>query len=290
MCLNMHLEDEMKHKAAIKAVLDIFMTLIFALLFNKMILGLVFHEAAGLAIGMAIIVHLFLNWKWIVIITKKFFAREIPMRTKVGYLLNFSLLIGFLTIIVSGIFISKVFLVSIRGLGSLNYKTIHIIASYVTLVLIGVHIGLHWAFIKQMSKRLCPKMNASLRKGIAIVLLIGIIFGGGYSFVQSGFVSKFTMGGGKEHAIMSKGEERFDNAKTANERGEGPSGDREGFDKLTKPQGFNGIDQISAGNVASVIGTYVSLMALIALITGIVDQWIIKRKRRNFLEMTEGNV
>ncbi|MHC1681522.1 MAG: hypothetical protein AB6733_00955 [Clostridiaceae bacterium] len=62
----------MKKINFIKISLDLIMGIIFALLFNKNVLGgLTFHEIAGLAMGFAVLVHILLNWKWVINVFKK---------------------------------------------------------------------------------------------------------------------------------------------------------------------------------------------------------------------------
>ncbi|MCR4432216.1 MAG: hypothetical protein NUV45_14525 [Tepidanaerobacteraceae bacterium] len=67
----------MKKLNLIKLLLDVLMTAVFTLMFNKMaIAGLYFHEVAGLSLGAAFVVHKALNWKWITQITKKLFSHK----------------------------------------------------------------------------------------------------------------------------------------------------------------------------------------------------------------------
>lgn len=78
----------MKKIIYVKIILDILMVLVFTLLFNKMVLGMQFHEVAGLAIGAAVLVHCGLNWKWIKGVTLKLFNRKLPIKTRLGYIFN----------------------------------------------------------------------------------------------------------------------------------------------------------------------------------------------------------
>jgi len=120
------------------------MALIFAVLFNKMVLGgLTFHEIAGIAIGVFIILHKVLNRAWIQGVTKKFFSPKLPVRTRVAYIIDILLLSAVLVIIVTGILMSKVLFAGILNV-HLNVSGLHKSVSYIALMLIGVHIGLSW--------------------------------------------------------------------------------------------------------------------------------------------------
>lgn len=277
----------MKSKTAIKAGLDLIMTLVFALLFNKMVLGLTFHEAAGLAIGFAILIHLVLNYKWIVQITKRFFSKELPLRIRLGYVLNILLFLSFIAIIVSGIFISKVFLVSVRGFGTLNYKIIHTGASKLALVLIGVHIGLHWSFIKHILMKVFGKVNVKVRKVLALVAVLTLIIGGGYSFWSAGIISH--IGGGMEggHEMGARGEKPSFDGQVTSDDGQvsfPDQSERDSSEFSGKERGGElGMTSISITNVFSVIAKYVSIMGFVATITAILDQMIIRNKRKRLI-------
>ncbi|MDY6229037.1 MAG: DUF4405 domain-containing protein, partial [Clostridium sp.] len=55
-------------------------------------------------------------------------------------------------IILSGVFISKTIFTNIHSENQI-WKIIHIGVSNLTLVLIGIHIGLHWTWVINMSKK-----------------------------------------------------------------------------------------------------------------------------------------
>ena len=57
-----------------KIVLDLLMAVTFVLLMNPRVLnGLPFHEVAGLVIGVAILTHIGLNYRWVVKYNQKGF-------------------------------------------------------------------------------------------------------------------------------------------------------------------------------------------------------------------------
>lgn len=65
-----------------KIVLDLMMAITFVLLMNPRVLnGLPFHEIAGLIIGVAILTHIGLNYRWVVNTTKKILDPNLPKKT-----------------------------------------------------------------------------------------------------------------------------------------------------------------------------------------------------------------
>ncbi|WP_231510831.1 hypothetical protein [Bacillus sp. UNC438CL73TsuS30] len=67
-----------------KIVIDLLMAITFVLLMDPRVLnGLPFHEVAGLVIGAAIVVHIGLNYRWVINTTKKIFDPKLPKKNKI---------------------------------------------------------------------------------------------------------------------------------------------------------------------------------------------------------------
>jgi len=117
----------MKKINYLKFILSTVMVIIFTLLFNKMILGMTFHEVAGLIVGVLVLVHCGLNWRWIKAVTLKVFSNETTIKTKITYITDLLLLICVGVIIVTGIFISKVVFSGLGLGGGRALQGIHIL-------------------------------------------------------------------------------------------------------------------------------------------------------------------
>ena len=179
-----------KKKNIIKITLDILMALTFAVLFNKMAFGsLTFHEVAGLAVGAAIILHMLLNKEWLKGVTKKLFSKAMPLKTKVAYFIDVLLLIAVAVIIVTGILMSKVLFANLTTVHA-NVKTLHVAASYFSLLLIGAHVGLVWNKVMNIMKKLLklPKGKAAGAVSTAVAVLLFIL--GTYNMASTGYFSK----------------------------------------------------------------------------------------------------
>lgn len=278
-------------KITVKMILDLIMIVVFSLLFNKMVLGLTFHEAGGLALGVAVLIHLILNKNWVVGVTKKLFSRTLPVKTRISYLLNIILLVCFGLIIYSGIQISKVLFTSTAGHGG-NFKNIHIMASYIALIVVGLHVGLHAKMIKQFClKKVTPK----LQKIIVVVLSLIFVINGGYQFSQSTIIRMFSEGGGErpEMHMQASTEDGTVGSSDVNSsdfqkpeggehiEGERPDGMEEGGTRPERPDG--GGASISFTNVISVLFRYLSIAGLFAVISAAFDSFFQKRNKRRLV-------
>ncbi|OKO88451.1 hypothetical protein BRO54_3653 [Geobacillus proteiniphilus] len=170
-------------KNYVKMVLDLSMAITFVLLMNpKVFNGLPFHEMAGLVIAVAILIHIGLNYRWVINTTKKIFALELPRKTRFSFLLNILLLISMTTVIVSGILISRVVFPNLAIEGNHFVRGIHDLSANMTLALVGLHIGVHWQWIMSTCKKAFKSKEGKWRKGViaSAVLSLAVLAGGMY--------------------------------------------------------------------------------------------------------------
>lgn len=173
----------------LKWCLDGILIFLFVLMFRKRVISMRFHEIGGLVLLGVIVLHIVLNYRFIFTVTKKIFCKAIPGKTKLGYVIDICLLILFVLIGVSGAMMSKV-VFSFNG-GS-QWKTIHYTSSALTLVLIGIHVGLHWNYIKGIGKKILP-LPSKVSKPLGYLVMIAFLAFGSYSLVTSSFSQWITM-------------------------------------------------------------------------------------------------
>lgn len=167
-------------KNIVKIILDVSLAIMFVLLMNPRVFnGLPFHEVTGLVIGVAIFVHIALNYKWVVNTAKKMFDRSLSGKTRFSFLLNILLFISMTGIIVTGILISKVVFPHIAGGENHVLRELHDVFSNATLVLVGVHIALHWHWIMGVWRKIFKTKEGHWRKGVlvAFALVFALFFG-----------------------------------------------------------------------------------------------------------------
>lgn len=141
---------------AIKKNLCVDLAIFFAFLvaFEPHLTGATIHEWFSLALGGAIIVHLLLHWDWIITVGKEFF-RKLFHSSRLNFVLDVLLLVAFVTIMLSGLMISRSVL-AVFGLSvdaQPTWRFLHSAASNFALLLVGLHVALHWKWILCALKR-----------------------------------------------------------------------------------------------------------------------------------------
>lgn len=139
-----------------KFILNIFLFITFLFLMDEWsFMGIAFHEIAGLAICLFYILHKVLNWRFIKETTSKLFGK-IPGRSRINYVLDVMLLIGFTLIVMSGMGIAKTMDFSWLGFTRENFiiwRFMHTSVSMIVLMIVGVHVGMHWGWVLARFRR-----------------------------------------------------------------------------------------------------------------------------------------
>lgn len=116
--------------------------------------GIAIHEWLSIAFGAAIVAHLLLHWQWLVGVTGRF-SSKIPQSARINYLLNALLFIDITIVIFSGVLISEsalpVFGIPFTPNGI--WRMLHALSANLSLLLVGLHIALHWQWIVNVASR-----------------------------------------------------------------------------------------------------------------------------------------
>jgi len=110
--------------------------------------GEAIHEWLGIAFGAAIITHLLLHWQWIVATTKRIISK-LPWPTRINYVLNVLFFIDMTIILFTGLMISRTALpaLGIQLAAGGAWRMLHSLASDAGVLILGLHIALHWQWI-----------------------------------------------------------------------------------------------------------------------------------------------
>lgn len=176
-------------KLSAKIALDVVMFLILVLLYKAKVLTLTYHEVAGIGILLVFLIHCLFNWRWIAHNAKKLFSSETPARTKFSYWISIALVVSFFIIVISGVFISKVLFkeqIEALNMDTSIFRTLHLFFSALSLILVGIHLGLYWPMVKGFFRKTW-KVPAAVAKPVSYVLLAAIVIFGAYSVPTSGF-------------------------------------------------------------------------------------------------------
>ncbi|WP_338448703.1 DUF4405 domain-containing protein [Niallia oryzisoli] len=294
----------MKKMNIVKLGLDMIMAVTFVLFFNKRVLGgLTFHEIAGLAIGGVFFIHVLLNGKWVKNVTLRLFDSKLPFKTRFNYFLNLLLLVTMLFVIISGIFISRVVFPNINIGNEQWFKVTHMSVSYLALVLVAIHVGMHWNWVVNTFKNILKLKGKRPAVGfVAKLAAAALLIFGSYQMYFSHFFmhlqgvaqvfnpsSSQMSGDGFEHGgkrVLAEGFE--DKPDTFNpedlpdhdsEQG-GISDDQVDRAAIHKGE-FEGKEGgISSANVFNVIGQYFSIMSVIIIVVYYMDQFFRRMKSK----------
>lgn len=133
-----------KETRKIQVIIDISMTISLLFLMAYSMIGEVSHEWLGIVMFMLFITHHVLNRRWFRMLFK---GRYTPIRI-FGTVINISLLIIMLSLMASGIMMSRhtFDFLSIYG-NSSSARVLHLLSSYWGFVLLSIHMGLHWGMV-----------------------------------------------------------------------------------------------------------------------------------------------
>lgn len=140
----------MKPKQRVKIIIDVLMTALLVVLMAYPITGQLAHEWAGAGMFLLFIAHHILNRHWFKSLGRGKYNTLRAVRTAADILL----LADMLALMVSGIRLSRYVFTFLPGLGSAaSARRLHMLASYWGLVLMGLHLGLHWGMVTAMLRR-----------------------------------------------------------------------------------------------------------------------------------------
>lgn len=176
-------------KLSVRLALDVLMMLALVLLYKAKVLTLMYHEVMGIGILLVFLLHCIFNRGWIAANTKKLFDPKLLARTKFSYWISVALVLSFLIIVISGVFISKIlFRGMFDGMDMSIFRTLHYFFSAVSLILVGIHLGIYWPMVKGFVRKHC-KISEKATKPLCYLALILVVAFGVYSIPTSNFGS-----------------------------------------------------------------------------------------------------
>lgn len=134
--------------------IDIAAFVAFLVAFAPYSTGIPIHEWLGIAVGGVIVVHLLLHWDWIIKTTRNLF-NKMPRRKRINYILDALLFIDTAIIIFTGLMISEAALPALGFTIAFTpiYITIHSLSANLAMMIIGLHVALHWKWIVKAIQR-----------------------------------------------------------------------------------------------------------------------------------------
>lgn len=120
--------------------------------------GIPIHEWLSIAFAAAIVIHLLLHWQWIVATIKRFLQR-MNGEQRINFVLNVLLFIAITVIMFTGLVISRVALPAF-GISTVRggvWRQLHSLATDVAVIIVGLHVAMHWRWVWNAIKRYIVK-------------------------------------------------------------------------------------------------------------------------------------
>jgi hypothetical protein len=143
---------QMKIKA--RFVLDAIALIVFLVAMNTALTGIPVHEWLSVLLGVIVLIHLLTEWDWTVHVVIRFF-RRLARLARLNLVLDILLFVLFALVMLSGFLVSQ----SIAPMLGLHvpfgptWRIIHAMSADAALMVLGLHVGLHWRWFVRAFKR-----------------------------------------------------------------------------------------------------------------------------------------
>lgn len=116
--------------------------------------GIPLHEWGSLLVIIPLLVHLVLDWQWIISVTKRLLKRQ-PGEARFNYFWNWFQFVMMVIASFSGILISNAALPAIGIPITVDpfWLEIHLFSANSVMIMLGVHLAMHWQWIIVNFKR-----------------------------------------------------------------------------------------------------------------------------------------
>lgn len=149
----------------LKIIIDILLFIVTILLSDIELIGNLNHEILGITLGILIIVHIGLNFKWIKQVTQN--LKKVNTKTKIMYITDIFTMLIYLGAILCGILMSNE-LFNFH-MGSNLYVVLgHLIFGRLAIIIMFVHLGLHF-------NRILAKVKNKNLKILIYVIYISLV-------------------------------------------------------------------------------------------------------------------
>ncbi len=156
-----------------KIIVDILMFIFMILEFSRGYFNTLYHEIFGVVLLFLMLIHLYLNRNYF----KNIFKGRYSIERVVMLVINLLLVVTFVFSITFGI-LSSEDLFSVFNLRNMNIVKFHKIFSYLSLIIVGLHLGINL-------NTLLVKLKSKIKNNMALDIVgILIVLYGGYSFYK----------------------------------------------------------------------------------------------------------
>jgi hypothetical protein len=135
--------------------------------------GISWHEWLSVALAATIVVHLLLHWRWITNVLTNYF-RKLFHVSRLKFVVDLLLFAAFTGVMVSGLMVSRSVLpfVGIEIRPDRSWGSLHTLTAQASVILLGVHFALNWAWVVGMIKRFITRLSRKSVKQDAQPVLV----------------------------------------------------------------------------------------------------------------------
>ena len=137
-----------------KLAIDVIAFIAYLAASNTRLTGIPVHEWLSIGVALVFALHMALNWDWTVKVLRRF-VRKLLSLSRFNLVVDVLLFIAFLAIMLTGLMVSRV-VVPMLGLSvpfGPTWRILHSISAKLLLLVLGLHVGIHWRWIVNATKR-----------------------------------------------------------------------------------------------------------------------------------------
>ncbi|WP_258297310.1 DUF4405 domain-containing protein [Paenibacillus peoriae] len=159
----------------VRLSIDLVMTILMIIEMAYHSTGNMFHEIFGVTIFILFIIHNILNRKWY----QSIFKGKVNIRRVLTTIINLLLLVTMAVLVISAVPISRTVFAFIPIENGIIVRQIHVLAAYWGLILIGLHIGMHWIMIIGAARKLTGITDKNKIRTVAlrVIAVLIIVYG-----------------------------------------------------------------------------------------------------------------
>ena len=154
----------MNPKRAVKLIVDFAMLVLMLLALAYHLTGNLGHEITGVLLGALFVLHNLLNWRWYGALLKGKYGLHRSLNSAVNLLLAADMTI----LMVTGVMVSLDLFAFLKIENDFSARQVHTLAAYSGLILMSIHLGLHWDMLMNAARR-ALKISAPSRLRTALL-------------------------------------------------------------------------------------------------------------------------
>lgn len=169
-----------------KLLLDLLMGIVMFFIMNLSITGAQLHEILGITIFFVCILHIIINYKWVIAVTLNLFKKKMNTKSYIMWLVNIILLVLLTLNIVTGILISTYILPDISADNISAVSSWHHFFAYWLVVVLIIHVCMHWGIIRNAVRIKKDSFTEKLAISMIAIILVTTI-------MKSNNINKLTL-------------------------------------------------------------------------------------------------